>query len=154
MSHQGEQSANNRNKSGHSYSGLMLMMLVIGGIFLALYGGPQEMFHREGEEFIIKQIPPKVVPQVFQPGQALFQSNCIDCHGRWAEGTNQGPPLIHPYYKPSHHANFTFNRAVKQGVKSHHWSFGDMPPQPHMSIHQVEQIILFIRWWQRQNGIE
>ena len=44
-----------------------------------------------------------------------------------ARGTQQGPPLVHKIYEPSHHADFAFQRAAAQGVRAHHWKFGNMP---------------------------
>ena len=80
--------------------------------------------------------------------------SCAECHGMVAGGTDKGPPLIHKYYEPNHHGDFAFFRAVKQGVKAHHWPYGDMPPQPNVSEVDVELIIKFVREVQRENGIE
>jgi hypothetical protein len=71
-----------------------------------------------------------------------------------AEGTaDKGPPLIHPYYKPSHHDDDSFYRAALSGVQAHHWHFGNMPPVEGITNQDIGQIIQFIRWWQRENGI-
>ncbi|MGN7614491.1 c-type cytochrome [Magnetococcales bacterium HHB-1] len=94
------------------------------------------------------------VPFQFGLGMQKFKNNCADCHGQWAEGTvDKGPPLIHPYYEPSHHGDDAFFRAVLSGVNAHHWSFGDMPPVADVTKQDVGQIVQFIRWWQRENGI-
>ncbi|MBF0369112.1 MAG: cytochrome c [Magnetococcales bacterium] len=97
--------------------------------------------------------PPAQLPAEHEAGAGIFQKNCLQCHGLWAEGTDQGPPLIHAYYKPTHHADFSFYRAVESGVRAHHWSFGDMPPVPDVTREMMEQVVPFLRWWQQQNGI-
>jgi len=38
-------------------------------------------------------------------------------------------------------------------VKAHHWEFGNMPKIEGVSPADVEQIIRYIRWLQRQAGI-
>jgi len=89
-----------------------------------------------------------------QTGGQIFMGSCAECHGMVAGGTDKGPPLIHKYYEPNHHGDFAFFRAVKQGIKAHHWPYGDMPPQPNVSEVDVELIIKFVREVQRENGIE
>ena len=44
-------------------------------------------------------------------------------------------------------------RAVNQGVASHHWSFGNMPPVPGVSHRSVTKIAAYVRELQRANGI-
>jgi len=97
--------------------------------------------------------PPAAIPAEFDYGMKIFQEKCNECHGKWAEGTDKGPPLIHKYYEPSHHADFAFYRAVEIGVRAHHWQFGNMAPVAGVSKEEVSKIILFVRWWQRQNDI-
>lgn len=86
-------------------------------------------------------------------GKTDFHNLCARCHGKAARGTNQGPPLIHQYYRPDHHADLAFHWAVKKGVTQHHWHFGNMPPIPQASPEQVSNIIAYIRREQRINGI-
>lgn len=86
-------------------------------------------------------------------GQVTFDENCASCHGRKGAGTNQGPPLIHKIYEPSHHADFAFQRAAKVGVQAHHWRFGDMPPVEGVTDKQIEWITRYVREIQRANGI-
>ena len=87
------------------------------------------------------------------PGKVAFAKHCGQCHGTNATGTDKGPPLVHRYYVPSHHADFSFVRAVRQGVRQHHWRFGNMPPQPEVSKEEIDSIILYVRELQRANGI-
>jgi mono/diheme cytochrome c family protein len=96
---------------------------------------------------------PKLSPEA-QTGGQIFMGNCAKCHGMVAGGTGKGPPLIHKIYEPNHHADFAFFRAVQYGAKAHHWPYGNMPPQPHVSEAEVELIIKFVREVQRANGID
>ena len=86
-------------------------------------------------------------------GQAAFAENCASCHGADAGGTEAGPPLVHRIYEPSHHADLAFLLAARNGVRAHHWRFGDMPPVEGVPERQVEQIVAFVREVQRANGI-
>ncbi len=86
-------------------------------------------------------------------GEELFAENCAVCHGTQADGTNTGPPLVHRLYEPGHHPDFSFQNAIKRGVISHHWDFGDMPPVPGISESEAAQIIAHIRDLQREGGI-
>ena len=86
-------------------------------------------------------------------GEHLFAANCSACHGAAADGTNNGPPLVHRLYEPGHHADFAFYRAVSNGVIAHHWNFGDMPPVSGLSEDEVAQIISYVRDLQREGGI-
>ena len=95
------------------------------------------------------------VPFTLALGLEAFRDKCAACHGPWAEGVaDKGPPLVHPYYRPDHHSNIAFYRAATNGVQSHHWNFGDMPPVAGITKKEIVAIIRFIRWWQEQNGIK
>ena len=97
-----------------------------------------------------------VVPRLSsaaQMGQIAFNENCAGCHGTNAAGSDQGPPLIHKIYEPSHHSDFAFQAAAKNGVRAHHWRFGDMQPVPGVTEKQVEWIVNYIREVQQANGI-
>lgn len=87
-------------------------------------------------------------------GRLLFENNCAQCHGKLADGlADLGPPLIHPYYRPDHHADVAFFRAAEQGVRAHHWPFGNMPAQPQVSRDDMTNIIAYLRRLQIKNGI-
>ncbi|WP_246413525.1 c-type cytochrome [Rubricella aquisinus] len=86
-------------------------------------------------------------------GQNSFNAQCAACHGENGFGSPQGPPLIHVIYEPSHHGDFAFVRAVQQGVRAHHWRFGNMPAQPQVSPNEIASIIAFIREVQVAHGI-
>jgi mono/diheme cytochrome c family protein len=97
------------------------------------------------------------VPQlnaVEATGQALFDNNCATCHGKNAAGQDGvAPPLVHMIYEPGHHADITFQRAAKLGVRAHHWPFGNMPPVESVDEASVSKIISYVRALQRANGI-
>jgi len=86
-------------------------------------------------------------------GGRLFARNCASCHGEYAAGSDKGPPLIHKIYEPNHHGDGSFYRAALQGVRAHHWPYGDMPSVPGITQDEVANIIRFIREVQKYNGI-
>ncbi len=94
------------------------------------------------------------LPEEFKEGETQFNNYCSRCHGDRGTGTNNGPPLVHKIYEPSHHADMAFQRAAAQGVKAHHWKFGNMPKIEGVTPKDVTQIIGYIRWLQRQAGIQ
>jgi mono/diheme cytochrome c family protein len=98
--------------------------------------------------------PPAAIPAEHQVGAEAYGRNCASCHGEFARGTDVGPPLVHPYYVPGHHADAAFVFAVQRGVAAHHWRFGDMPPQPQVAKDELQPIIAYVRWLQREAGIE
>ena len=87
-------------------------------------------------------------------GRAAFDRHCAVCHGAGAAGSDRGPPLVHRIYEPGHHADAAFRRAVRHGVRAHHWPFGDMPPVDGVSERDVTLIIEYVRGLQRAHGIE
>jgi len=96
------------------------------------------------------------VPQlsfVAANGKVLFDANCASCHGANAAGSQYGPPFVHTTYNPGHHDDAAFYRAVQQGVPSHHWNFGNMPPRPNVTPAQVKAIVTYVRELQLANGI-
>ncbi|PIB24711.1 cytochrome C [Amylibacter kogurei] len=86
-------------------------------------------------------------------GKTFFDAKCALCHGANASGTENGPPLVHIIYEPNHHGDESFLRAASQGVRAHHWQFGDMPPVEGITQGEVKQIIAYVRSLQRANGI-
>lgn len=96
---------------------------------------------------------PPNVPFKFAIGKKKFQENCSSCHGEWMEGTEQGPPLLHGFYKPSHHGDPSFYRAALKGVRAHHWNFGNMPKIEGITRNDMDQIVPFIRWYQQEKGL-
>ncbi|MCH8106215.1 MAG: cytochrome c [Proteobacteria bacterium] len=94
------------------------------------------------------------VPFAYGLGKNLFAKNCSGCHGKWGKGTPNGPSLMHPVYVSSHHGDQAFYRAALNGVRSHHWKFGDMPPVPGIDRATLNKIVPYIRWLQQKNGIK
>lgn len=93
------------------------------------------------------------VPEDLQEGNKKFHAFCAPCHGPQGVGTDHGPPLVHKIYEPSHHADMAFQRAAAQGVRAHHWKFGNMPKIDGVSPEDVTAIIGYIRWLQKEAGI-
>jgi mono/diheme cytochrome c family protein len=87
-------------------------------------------------------------------GEVAFNAKCAVCHGENAAGQDgAGPPLIHKIYEPSHHGDGAFLLAVQNGVRTHHWNFGSMPPVEGVTNGDVKAIVAYIRAVQRENGI-
>lgn len=86
-------------------------------------------------------------------GKALYDQNCFSCHGAQGRGTHQGPPLVHATYEPGHHPDMAFHLAVKNGVRQHHWNFGNMPTIKDVSPENVADIVKYVRGEQEQAGI-
>ena len=93
------------------------------------------------------------VPTELQSGEQKFVANCSLCHGIGGVGTKQGPPFIHKVYEPNHHGDAAFQRAAANGVQAHHWEFGNMPKIPSVTPSDVDQIVKYVRWLQKQAGI-
>ncbi|WP_426417780.1 c-type cytochrome [Aestuariirhabdus sp. LZHN29] len=109
----------------------------------------------EEERLAEQGLPPTDFVASSEQGRGLYQQYCAECHGRQMRGVElKGPPLMHGYYKPGHHADLAFYRAVKFGAQAHHWQFGDMPAQPEVSPKQVAHIVAFVRERQRRGGIQ
>lgn len=107
----------------------------------------------DGEDVTVAVTVPSQLSPAAREGKAVFDETCAACHGANASGTEQGPPLVHDIYNPGHHADLAFARAVQQGVRAHHWRFGNMPAQPHVSEAEVERVVQYVRELQRANGI-
>ena len=86
-------------------------------------------------------------------GKALYEKNCAACHGVDLKGSDKGPPFFHRVYEPSHHGDVAFQLAAKNGVRAHHWQFGDMKPVPGITPDEVAHITAYIRAEQRKAGI-
>jgi len=129
---------------------LGLMAFVVVGAVLAF--SAVKFLDSDGGATTIRVVVPELTPQAIA-GQAAFDSNCAKCHGKNAGGTTSGPPLVHDFYNPGHHADGAFYSAVRRGVRQHHWVYGDMPAQPQVTEAQLAEIVTFIRELQKANGI-
>lgn len=87
-------------------------------------------------------------------GKTAFDAYCAECHGENAAGKQaMGPPLVHEIYEPGHHGDMAFRLAANTGVRAHHWGFGSMPPVEEISDSEIDDVTLYIRELQRENGI-
>lgn len=93
------------------------------------------------------------VPFSLAKGQMLYEKYCSSCHGIQLDGTDKGPPLLHPFYKPSHHGDKAFYRAALQGTKQHHWNFGDMKPVEGMTPKKMDSVVPYVRYYQQQKKL-
>ena len=87
-------------------------------------------------------------------GKKIYDASCKACHG--ADGQGQAgvaPPFVNAIYRPGHHGDEAFQRAVAQGVRSHHWQFGNMPPVEGLTRGDVKMIVAYVRQLQTANGI-
>jgi len=91
-------------------------------------------------------------PTLVAEGEVLYQANCAACHGSDLRGTAVGPPHLSVIYNPEHHGDGSFALAVINGVKAHHFDFGDMAPVPAVSEDDFTRIIAYIRETQRTEG--
>jgi mono/diheme cytochrome c family protein len=108
----------------------------------------------EGAAMVAVTLPETLSEQA-QLGQRAFEAKCSACHGDNAAGREgKGPPLIHKIYEPSHHGDGAFMVAASNGVRQHHWSFGNMPPVEGITPAEVELIVTYVREVQRANGIK
>lgn len=128
----------------------LIIALVVGsiGILVLQIAGPK----RTTTGFVVAVTVPELSPQAAR-GKAAFDANCAACHGINAAGTGNGPPLVHNIYNPGHHADGSFFLAAKNGVRAHHWRYGDMPPQPQVTPDQMTTIVRYVRELQAANGI-
>lgn len=87
-------------------------------------------------------------------GAALYAEHCASCHGADLRGTDVGPSHLSVVYEPGHHPDDAFRAAITDGVRAHHWPFGDMPPVPGLDEEEVDAIIRHVRQAQEEHGYE
>ncbi len=89
-----------------------------------------------------------------QMGNRAYDAVCAACHGANAQGQEGvAPPLIHRIYEPSHHGDMAFVMAAQNGVRAHHWKFGDMPPVEGVTNADILNVVAYVRALQHENGI-
>lgn len=101
---------------------------------------------------IAVELPGRLAPEA-ERGAALFAESCVACHGENAAGSENGPPLVHVIYEPGHHGDAAFYSAVMNGVRRHHWRYGNMPPVAGIGEAEIADIIAYVRTLQRTNGV-
>jgi cytochrome c len=100
-----------------------------------------------------------IVPEGFsaqaRQGETYFNAVCASCDGTNAAGQDGvAPPLVHRIYEPNHHGDMAFVLAARNGVRSHHWPFGNMPPvEQRLTDGELGAIVAYVRELQRANGI-
>jgi len=107
----------------------------------------------QGDPIVTVALPAELSANA-QIGKRAFDAKCAACHGANAAGQNGvAPPLVHKIYEPGHHSDMAFIFAVQNGVKSHHWRFGNMPPIEGLTNADVKYIARYVRELQKENGI-
>lgn len=134
---------------------LAVLAVFVGGAALIAFRalGLSDGTDRDGAGPTVNVVLPARFSSVAADGRILFQRTCAACHGENAAGTGRGPPLVHDLYNPGHHSDDAFVLAARMGVGSHHWPYGDMPPQPSVTEAQVRAIARYVRELQAANGI-
>lgn len=118
-----------------------------------LWGGSDARPADEGQALAAVTLPATLSAEA-KAGRQAFAANCASCHGPSAEGrAGVAPPLVHKIYEPSHHGDLAFVMAARNGVRAHHWPFGDMPPVPGLTDRDLAGVIRFVREVQVANGI-
>ena len=118
---------------------LAALALIVGAVSLA--GVPAQ-----GVEL------PEMTPKL-NLGKMNYDHFCAKCHGANGVGTDTGPTFLHRVYHPGHHGDAAFFRAAKQGVRAHHWRFGDMKPVAGITDQQLKTIVTYVRALQKANGV-
>ncbi len=143
---------NSRNK------GDWLKLLILAGVVLAVGAIVFFRMQTPSDEISGNPIAKVSVPELSakaKAGETVFLDKCASCHGVNAAGVEgAGPPLVHIVYEPNHHGDQAFYLAAKNGVRAHHWPFGNMPPVEGITDQEIAQIIDYVRELQRANGIQ
>lgn len=105
-----------------------------------------------GEPLVDVRVPD--LDATAEAGETAFNTYCAACHGKNAAGQDGiAPPLVHVIYEPNHHADQAFYIAARQGVRQHHWPFGNMPPVEGITDDEIGKIVAYLRNLQRANDI-
>lgn len=87
-------------------------------------------------------------------GARVYAAKCASCHGESGVGTEgAGPPLLHKIYEPAHHGDAAFFNAAQNGVRAHHWPYGNMPPVAGINEAEIAAVVQYVRALQQANGI-
>jgi len=132
---------------------LVLAAAAIAGWWWHETGQPGSPRGRDAIRSAVAVTVPETLSAVAQAGKVLFDRSCAQCHGENAAGSDEGPPLVHKIYEPGHHSDQAFFLAARNGVRAHHWNFGNMLPIPEVKEPAVAAIIVYVRELQQANGI-
>ncbi len=130
-------------------------VLIVGGwwIFLKPQDVAEQAGNVEGAAMVEVVLPASFTTQE-QMGETAFNVKCAACHGDNGAGRDGiAPPLIHKIYEPSHHGDMSFQLAAMNGVRAHHWPFGNMPSVEGITLSDITNITAYVRAIQRANGI-
>ena len=134
-----------RRRTKTLVTGALVAITMLGAIGLAV-------LNRDSGLSTVEVKVPKLSGRAAR-GERAFETKCAQCHSINAGGGDNGPPLVHRIYEPSHHGDAAVRRAVRLGVRPHHWRFGPMP-KVDVSSRELEGIIAYVRELQRANGIQ
>lgn len=126
---------------------LVALVVVLGAVTWLLAGGLGK------DDTVIDVTLPTLSARAAE-GHQTFKRACAACHGDNAQGSSSGPSLILATYRANHHSDQAIRLAIATGTRQHHWSFGNMPPQPDVKAGEIDGVIAFIRETQRANGIQ
>lgn len=132
-----------------------ICLLIIGGwwMFLKPQDVAEQAANTEGAAMVDVILPASSTTQE-QMGETAFNAKCAACHGDSGAGRDGiAPPLIHKIYEPRHHGDMSFQLAAMNGVRAHHWPFGNMPAIEGVTPSDITTITAYIRAIQRVNGI-
>lgn len=152
-------------KTMRNFTGVTLVVVVVGICLFVwnrleigqqpLSSGSPDVTELEEPSVITEVTLPDQLSENAQIGKRVFEAKCAVCHGQVAAGKNGvAPPLVHSIYRPGHHADVAFLIAARNGVRAHHWKFGNMPPVEGITEGEVRLVTQYIRELQRANGIE
>jgi mono/diheme cytochrome c family protein len=127
---------------------ILVATIIVAGLGIAISQFPSSSDGSPAQTLKIPELSPLAVA-----GKQAFDKSCARCHGVNAAGSDKGPPLVHDFYNPGHHGDGAFYSAAKNGVRSHHWRFGDMKPLPKVTDKEIAAIIRYVREMQEANGI-
>jgi len=103
---------------------------------------------------IVSVALPDTLSENARIGKVGFEAKCSACHGVNVAGQNGvAPPLVHKIYEPNHHGDESFWITTQNGVRAHHWQFGNMAPVEGLTRGNVKMIVAYEREFQRENGI-
>ena len=133
---------------------IIIVLIIVGALAGRYYFNPDtEAVGGSGAPIAEVKVP--VLSALASEGQRLFEENCASCHGNTAAGQEGiAPPLVNNIYRNSLHGDRAFLIAAREGVRSHHWRFGNMPPVEGVSDKDIEKIVVFVRELQIANGIK
>lgn len=131
-----------------------LVALIAGAWYVTLDNGRDAGETALPEGALAAVVLPDSFSEQEEIGARAYETSCAQCHGANARGkAGVAPPLVHKIYEPSHHGDMAFVLAAQNGVRAHHWKFGNMPPVEGLTKAEVLNIVAYVRALQRKNGI-